>query len=285
VEQLLGELRPRLHRYCARMTGSVIDGEDVVQETMLKAMEAAPAAGPIRNPEGWLFRIAHHAALDFLRRRAREETRHSNEDLDMIAAAKNPVGDREIVAAGLRTFMRLPVAQRSSVILSDVLGHSLQEICEIVGGNLPAAKAALQRGRDRLRALAAEADDAPVPALAEPARTRLKAYVERFNAHDFDAVRAMLAEDVRLELVNRVRLEGKKSVAPYFGNYATRPHWRFVPGFVDCRPAILVYDADDPDERLKYFVLLDWSGDKVVGIRDFVFARYAMEGAELAVMD
>ena len=119
----------------------------------------------------------------------------------------------------------------------------------------------------------------------KPERTRLKAYVERFNAHDFDAVRTMLAEDVRLELVNRVRLDGKKSVAPYFGNYATRPHWQFVAGFVDCRPAILVYDADDPDERLKYFVLLDWAGDKVIGIRDFVFARYAMEGAELAVMD
>ena len=285
VEQLLGELRPRLHRYCARMTGSVIDGEDVVQETLLKAMEAAPAAGPITNPEGWLFRIAHHAALDFLRRRAREETQHSNEDLDMIAAVRNPIDDRQIVAASLRTFMRLPVSQRSSVILSDVLGHSLQEICEIVGANVPAVKAALQRGRLRLRALAAEADDAPVPALAEPERTRLKTYVERFNAHDFDAVRAMLAEDVRLEVVNRVRLDGKKSVAPYFSNYAARPHWRFIPGFVDYRPAILVYDADDPDERLKYFVLLDWAGQKIVGIRDFVFARYAMEGAELAVME
>jgi RNA polymerase sigma-70 factor, ECF subfamily len=285
VEQLLGEFRPRLHRYCARMTGSVIDGEDVVQETMLKAMEAAPTAEPITNPEGWLFRIAHHAALDFLRRRAREETRHANEDLDMIAATRNPVGDRQIVVASLRTFMRLPVSQRSSVILSDVFGHSLAEICEIVGGNVPAVKAALQRGRLRLRTLAAEADDAPVPTLAEPERARLKTYVERFNAHDFDAVRAMLAEDVHLELVNRVRLDGKKSVAPYFGNYATRPHWRFTPGFVDCRPAILVYDADDPDERLKYFILLDWAGEKVVGIRDFVFARYAMEGAELTVMD
>jgi RNA polymerase sigma-70 factor (ECF subfamily) len=255
------------------MTGSVIDGEDVVQETMLKAMEAAPAAGPITNPEGWLFRIAHHAALDFLRRRAREETQHSNEDLDMIAAAS------------LRTFMRLPASQRSSVVLSDVLGYSLQEICEIVGGSVPAVKAALQRGRVRLRALAAEADDAPVPALAEPERTRLKTYVERFNAHDFDAVRAMLAEDVRLEVVNRVRLDGKKSVAPYFSNYAARPHWRFIPGFVDRCPAMLVYDADDPDQRLKYFVLLAWAGERVVGIRDFVFARYAMDGAELAVMD
>jgi len=89
----------------------------------------------------------------------------------------------------------------------------------------------------------------------------------------------------RLEIVNRVRLDGKKSVAPYFSNYATRPHWQFIPGFVDDRPAILVYDADDPDQRLKYFVLLDWADEQVVGIRDFVFARYAMEGAKLAVLD
>ena len=285
VEQLFGEFRPRLHRYCARMTGSVIDGEDVVQEALLKAIEAAPKTEPITNPEGWLFRIAHHAALDFLRRRTREEAQHANEDLDMVAAARNPVEDRQIAAASLGTFMRLPASQRSSVILSDVLGHSLQEICEIVGGSVPAIKAALQRGRGRLRTLAAEADDAPGPVLAEPERTRLKTYVERFNAHDFDAVRTMLAEDVRLELVNRVRLDGKKNVAPYFSNYAARPHWRFVAGFVDRCPAMLVYDADDPDLRLKYFVLLAWAGEQIVGIRDFVFARYVMDGAELAVLD
>ena len=85
LAQLLGELRPTLHRYCARMTGSVIDGEDVVQDTMLKAMQAAPAAGSLTNPEGWLFGIAHHAALDFLRRRAREEARHATEDCVPIA--------------------------------------------------------------------------------------------------------------------------------------------------------------------------------------------------------
>lgn len=284
IEQVLGELRPRLHRYCARMTGSVIDGEDVVQETIVKAMEASPAE-PIANPEAWLFRIAHHAALDFLRRRAREEARHAAEDVEMVAAVTNPVEDREIMAASLRTFMQLPVSQRGSVILSDMLGHSLQEICDIVGGSVPAVKAALQRGRARLCALAAEPDEAPVPALAEPERARLAAYVNSFNAHDFDTVRAMLAEDVRLELVNRMRLDGKASVAPYFSNYAIRPHWRFAAGFVDRRPAMLVYDGDDPDERLKYFILLEWQGEKVVGIRDFVFARYAMEGAELIVMD
>lgn len=284
LEQLFGELRPRLHRYCARMTGSVIDGEDVVQETLLNAMQAAPGAAPINNPEGWLFRIAHNAALDFLRRRARDEARESSEDPDMIETARNLVDDREIVAASLGTFMRLPVAQRSSIILSDILGHSLQEASEITGSNVPAVKAALQRGRARLRTLAMEAEDAPVPVLGESERLRLKTYVDRFNAHDFDAVRAMLAEDVRFEIVNRMRRDGK-STRPYFNNYAARPHWRFLAGFVDGRPAALVYDGDDPDQRLKYFVLLEWAGDKVIGIRDFVFARYAMEGATITVLD
>ena len=55
MERLVGELRPKLHRYCARMTGSVIDGEDVLQEATVKAIEALPDAGPIAHPEGWVF--------------------------------------------------------------------------------------------------------------------------------------------------------------------------------------------------------------------------------------
>src|SRR5215469_5795597 len=84
-ERSLGELRPKLHRYCARMTGSVIDGEDVVQDAMIKAINAFPNAGFIADLNGWLFRIAHNAALDFLRRRKRYEAIHSDEDLEMIA--------------------------------------------------------------------------------------------------------------------------------------------------------------------------------------------------------
>src|SRR5215207_3978466 len=153
-ELVLGELRPKLHRYCARMTGSVIDGEDVLQETLVKAIEAFAGAGPVANPEGWLFRIAHNAALDFLRRRARRETAGLNEDAEMIADPANPVADRQVAAASLRTFMRLPVAQRSSVILMDVLGYSLQEIGDVLDTSIASVKAALHRGRERLREFA-----------------------------------------------------------------------------------------------------------------------------------
>src|SRR6266851_4014501 len=123
---LLGELRPKLHRYCARMTGSVIDGEDVVQEAILKAIEALDESGAIANPEGWLFRIAHNAALDHLRRRARREAAHSDEEIDMIAD-RTAADIRLATSASMHTFMRLPVAQRSSIILMDVLGYSLDE--------------------------------------------------------------------------------------------------------------------------------------------------------------
>src|ERR1043165_5944131 len=149
-DRLLGELRPKLHRYCARMTGSVIDGEDVLQDALIKAIEAFDRT--VTHPEAWLFRIAHNAALDHLRRRARQEARHADEDPDMLIDPDAPAEDRLAAAASLRTFMRLPVAQRSSVILMDVLGYSLDEIGIVTQMTVPAVKAALHRGRRQPRA-------------------------------------------------------------------------------------------------------------------------------------
>ena len=279
----LGELRPKLHRYCARMTGSVIDGEDVVQDALVKAIKAYSQAGPIADLEGWLFRIAHNAALDFLRRRARYEAAHSHEETDMIAVSVNPVADRQAAAASLRTFMRLPVAQRSSVILMDVLGFSLEEIGSVMVTSLPAVKAALHRGRRRLRELAKEPEDLPIPVLAEPERSLLAAYVDHFNARDFDAIRDMLADEVRLELVNKSRMKGRSAVGKYFHNYDRAEDWHFVPALVDHHPALLVRDPSDPSGAPAYFVLLRWADNRLVNIRDFRYARYVTEGAEVVI--
>jgi RNA polymerase sigma-70 factor (ECF subfamily) len=279
-EPLLVAMRPKLHRYCARMVGSVIDGEDVLQDALVKAFEARPAAGAIQNPEGWLFRIAHNTALDFLRRRSRQEALRSAEEVEMIADEWDAIASRQIANASLRTFMRLPVAQRSSVILMDVLGCSLREVCDIMDTSLPAAKAALHRGRAQLRELAAEGDDAPRPALSDADRARLSAYVASFNARDFDAIRAMIADDVRLELVSRTRLNGKAEVSRYFGNYSLVSDWHLVAGSVEGRPAILVFDPNQPDGKPKYFVLLGWTADKVATIRDFRHAPYVADGLE-----
>jgi RNA polymerase sigma-70 factor, ECF subfamily len=283
IERLLVAMRPKLHRYCARMVGSVIDGEDVLQDALIKAVAAHAAAGKIGNPEGWLFRIAHNTALDFLRRRNRQEALRSVEEVDMIADRLDAVASRQIAAASLRTFMRLPVAQRSSVILTDVLGCSLQEICEVMDCSLPAAKAALYRGRTQLREIAEEPDDTPLQKLSDADRERLGAYVAHFNARDFDAIRAMISDDVRLDLVSKTRLNGKAEVSRYFGNYAGVSDWHLVPGMVEGHPAILVFDPNAPDAGPKYFMLLDWSAGKVAAIRDFRYAAYIIDGAEYLI--
>jgi RNA polymerase sigma-70 factor, ECF subfamily len=283
IDALLVAMRPKLHRYCARMVGSVIDGEDVLQDTLIKAVESFGSAGPIGHPEGWLFRIAHNTALDFLRRRSRQQAIQSGEEVEMIADPADTVASRQIAGASLRTFMRLPVAQRSSVILMDVLGCSLSEVCAVMDFSLPAVKAALHRGRSQLRELAGEPDDLPQPELSKADRDRLGAYVAHFNARDFDAIRAMIADDVRLDLVNRTRLNGKAEVARYFGNYSKAGDWHLVPGLVEGRPAILVFDPGEPNSGPKYFVLLQWSADKVSTIRDFRHAPYVIDGAEYQV--
>ena len=267
-----------LHRYCARMTGSVMDGEDVVQDALLKAFAARTSVGVIDNPRAWLVRIAHNAALDFLRRRAREPVLETDGDLDMIPAPEPP--DPEIVGAGLRSFMRLPTLQRAAVILKDVLGHSLEEVASITGTSAAAAKSALQRGRERLRAIARAPDTLELPTLSAAARARLTAYVDGFEAGDFDAVRAMLAEDVELDLVARLRRHGKAGVGEYLGRYAASGPWAFAAGVVEGRPAMLVYDRAVSLDTPAYFVTLDFQGDQVAGIRDFLFARYVMEAVE-----
>lgn len=179
--------------------------------------------------------------------------------------------------------MRLPVAQRSSVILMDVLGCSLKEVCDVMDSSLPAVKAALHRGRAQLRELADEPEDLPHPKLSEADRDRLGAYVAHFNARDFDAIRAMIADDVRLDLVNKTRLNGKAEVSRYFGNYSKVGDWHLVAGLVEGQPAILVFDPSEPGSGPKYFMLLQWSADKVATIRDFRHAAYVIDGADYLI--
>ena len=67
-EALIADLRPELHRYIARMLGSTVEAEDVVQEALVKANASLGSLNASSNVRGWLFRIAHNKAIDQLRR-------------------------------------------------------------------------------------------------------------------------------------------------------------------------------------------------------------------------
>jgi RNA polymerase sigma-70 factor (ECF subfamily) len=283
VEGLLAAMRPRLHRYCARMTGSVIDGEDVVQEVCVKAIEAVRLGTPVENSQSWLFQIAHNASLDFLRRRKRRNDEPLGGILDMTADPAASTDRNVAAAASLRLFMELPALQRSSVILTDVLGYTVDEIGFVTGASVPAIKAALHRGRALLRSLARQADRA-LPVLEDAERARLERYVACFNARDFDGIRDLLADEVRLDLVNRTRMNGRSQVAKYFGSYASVGDWRLAPGLIDGRPAALVLDSRDGSASPAYFIVLQWAEGKLSSIRDFRYARYVIESADVVIL-
>lgn len=274
-EARLQELRPRLHRYCARMTGSAVDGEDVLQDALVKALHARAEGQQVDNLGGWLLRVAHNTSLDFLRQRARRNVVPLTEGMEDAAMPQD-----EILLVGFQTFLQLPELQRCAVILKDVLGHSVEEVAAIAGCTPAAAKSALQRGRVALRQLAAQPGAARMPLLPEASRQSIANYVRLFQEGDFDAIRAMLAEEVQLELVNRLRLQGSSGVRPYFTRYAAESKWRFALGAVEGQPAMLVFDSGGAMEKPSHFVLLAWQKGRIAAIRDFLFAPYVMEAAE-----
>ncbi|HVT09113.1 MAG TPA: sigma-70 family RNA polymerase sigma factor [Polyangia bacterium] len=278
---MVAEIRPELHRYCARLTGSVIDGEDVVQDTLARAYYAISMAHEVPPLRPFLFRIAHNAALDVLRR-------HDRKVVDLVADVPEDATDDErpdpaVVRAALATFLTLPIGQRSAVILKDVLGCTLDEIVESTGSSLPAVKAALHRGRAALRARAEleapeePAADAKSPRALAEQRALLHRYATLFNARDWDALRRFVAEDCRLDLVSRAERRGP-GVGEYFTRYAELPDFRVVPGLLDDpatggRPALALHEPRSSAQP-RAFVLLDWQGDRVARIRDFRYVPY-----------
>lgn len=267
---LVADVRPELHRYCARVTGSVIEGEDVVQETLAKAFYAMSQTVEVPPLRPWLFRIAHNAAVDFLRRQGRR-TSDPIDDVDELAAYEE-APDPVVVRAALARFVTLPLLQRSAVILKDVLGHSLEETAETMGTTVMAVKAALVRGRKNLRDEAR--DDAPPPS---DARRDLERYAALFNARDWDGVRALVADDCRLDLVAKSQRRGKE-VRAYFGNYEK----------LDVRLRVVRLDGQlalaahvGGEEAPSYFVLLTFDGGRVAAIRDYRYVPYIAADAQV----
>jgi RNA polymerase sigma-70 factor, ECF subfamily len=277
LTDLLARMRPRLHRYCARMVGSAFDGEDVVQDALARA--AVAYAGGVEHPERWLLRIAHNAALDALRRRRRAVLRQAEADMETIADEGAAADARVAAEASLAAFLALPPLQRGAVILGDVLGHPLAEMTEILAVTDASAKAALHRGRAALKRHAT--DVAPPARFSAAERRRLRAYADRFNARDFDALRALLAEDVRLDLANRARLVGPE-VGVYFTRYSENPQFQVHLCLAEGRPALAI---TDPQLAGDYVVLLEWRAGEIAVIRDYRHAPYIAEAITLEPLD
>jgi RNA polymerase sigma factor (sigma-70 family) len=278
-----GELRPELHRYCARLMGSVIDGEDVVQDTLVRAFVALQDLEETPPLRPWLFRIAHNRALDLLRSRAvrlAEPIEAAAEVAD--SGLPDPVEmlmRQEAVKTAVSRFVELSTLQRSVVILKDVLDESLKEIAALLDLTVDAVKGHLARGRARLREINRGAG--PL-ADVRPASAAVARYVALFNQRDWDSLRALLADDVKLIQSSHPVRVGSADVGMFFTIYAKYDGLWLAPAWLEGREVIAVFE-DRADPKPSYMMWLEWRDGRISFIHDYRYVRYVAADADLAL--
>jgi RNA polymerase sigma-70 factor (ECF subfamily) len=258
------------------MTGSVLDGEDVVQEALLQAYRNLESFDDKRALGPWLFRIAHNCCIDFLRRRGSREEAEAAVALPDATLPADPVGlalDRAVE----RLVLTLPPKERACVLLKDVFDYSLEEIAELVDSTVGGVKAALKRGRSKLARLhgherigqaAKSGIGLKVRATAEEDLRLLHLYVERFNQRDWDGLRELIADDARLRVADR--FVGRVSDSPYFANYARLDvTWRLAVGEVEGESAVIVLHREAESWVPTAIVRIGVANGRIVRIADY----------------
>ncbi len=275
--ETVSNLRPQLHQYCSRMVGSVLDGEDVVQDALFQAYRKLESFDGSRPLKPWLFRIAHNQCIDFLRRRQVRQDAEAEVVVQDAVAPKDPVG-RGIERAIERLVLTLPPKERASVLLKDVLDYSLEEIAELVDSTVGGVKAALNRGRAKLASLP-ELSKRSRPVPNPEAEQLLGLYVERFNRNDWDGLRELITDDARVRVADIYF--GPLTGSPYFGRYQrlTTP-WRVAVGEVDGEPAVIVLEPGPGGWVPQALIRVELSEGRIVGITDYTHCPWVLSSAE-----
>ena len=185
-------LRTDLYRYCRHLTRSPWDAEDLAQDAMARAFTTLARMGQEPpSPRAWLFRVASNLWIDRVRRPRLAIEAASTTEPTNVAATREAAGT---------LLSQLAPQERAAVVLKDVFDLSLDEIAETLATTTGAVKAALHRGRGKLVE--------PVDEERVPSRALVDAFCAAFNAHDVEAVTALLLESASVEIVGATMSQG-----------------------------------------------------------------------------
>ncbi|AJY74362.1 RNA polymerase sigma factor [Paenibacillus beijingensis] len=188
------QLLPALSKYCLVLTGSRWEGEELVQETCLRALSSRQEAGRHVNEEAYLIRTAKNIWIDRYRKERLEQTLLQQLTPPPYAEDEHLV---EVETALMRLLSELSPLQRTVVLLRDVLGYRSLEAARMLKTSEGSVKAALNRARAALRTARLperEADNAAAEGRID--KKLLNDYLAAFRSGDAQRIVELGLNDV-----------------------------------------------------------------------------------------
>ena len=273
--------RPAITGHCYRMLGSILDADDAVQETMVRAWRHLDAFEGRSSLKTWLYRIATRVCLDALGDRSRRF--RSTEaaplgtiddpltvlpasswidpvpDVDALPADADP-HERVALQQSLRlafvaALQHLPPRQRAVLLLVEVLGWTAAEVAQGLDMTIAAVNSALQRARATLATRDVTAADT---ALSYEERELVDRYVHAFERYDVDALAALKHEDATMSMPPySLWLRGHASIGGWLrGRGAACRGSRLVPSAANGLPAFGQYKPAEDGRYLPWALVV-----------------------------
>ncbi len=272
-----------LQVHCYRMTGSVEESEDLVQETFLRAWRKREQFAGRSTLRAWLYRIATNVCLRFIDRRPRRllspeqgPPRTATEDLGEPVPGPvwlepwltgEPHADPEesdpaarferresVELAFVAALQHLPATQRAVLVLREVLGFSAAETAGMLDTTTASVNSALQRARKTIEErVPSRSQQVELDALGRDGRRELvQAFVAAWERADLDALLALLTADARFTMPPLPAwFDGRANVGRFLAERVFATSWRLVPLEVNAQLGFACYRQTAPDEPFR----------------------------------
>jgi len=154
-EYHLQPIYPEAVRFARALAGSDTDGDDVLQDALVRAWRGYPKLRDKDRFRLWLMKIIGNTYRSWVVRRKLKNWL----TLEFVRHVPSPVrGSFESRDLLHRALQDLPAAQREALVLFELTGATIAEIGEVQGASIPAVKSRLVRGRERLRGIIEQLD-------------------------------------------------------------------------------------------------------------------------------
>jgi RNA polymerase sigma-70 factor (ECF subfamily) len=294
--------RRELLAHCYRMTGSLHDAEDLVQETLLRAWKAYDRFEGKSSVRTWLHRIATNTCLTALENRQRRPlptglgAPSSDPASDLVEGAEVPwleplpdaggdagdpsdpstiVGSRESVRlAFVAALQHLSPRQRAVLLLRDVLQWKAAEVADAIGSTTAAVNSLLQRARSQIEAAGPSADDRLAAPDSPDAQDQLARYIAAFEAYDIDRLVDIFTSEAIWEMPPFVGwYQGPQAIIALIHQQCpadTPGDMRLIPLTANGQPAAAMYMRDGDGHVPFQLHVLDIRADGVSRVVAFL---------------